>query len=176
MHSISVSRTCAKTRTGRLVHSLSIRRPYTVITSLKGAGLAIALLGLGITLLDALGKFRSREKQEFARLLREGKGGLPRSTPGFTQFLSAFPPPEGIDQATVSHTTKDIIQTHDGFPVSITVRYVANNQRTAPVASHSDITAWAEKTRQKWWSFFVGVVGWLMVASAFLLEALALAN
>lgn len=147
-----------------------------MISSLKGAGLAIALLGLGITLLDALGKFRSREKLEFARLLREGKGGLPRSTPGFAQFLSAFPPPEGVDPAAVSHATKDIIQTHDGFPVSITVRYVANNQRTAPVASYADITAWAEKTRQKWWSFYVGVVGWLMVAGAFLLEALALAN
>ena len=142
-----------------------------MITLLKGGGLILALLGLGITLLDALGKFRSRESLEFARLLREDKNGLPRTTPGFESFLSAFPPPAGVSRSAVSHTTKDVIQTHDGFPVSITIRYVANNPRTAAVASYAEVTAWAEKTRQKWWSFSVGVVGWLMVASAFLLEA-----
>lgn len=142
-----------------------------MITFLKGGGLALAFFGLGITFLDALGKFRDREKLEFARLLRENEVGLPKSTPGFSKFLLAFPPPEGIDASTVSHTAKDVIQTHEGFPISITLRYLANGQRTAPVATYAEVIAWAEKTRQKWWSFSVGILGWIMVAAAFVLEA-----
>jgi hypothetical protein len=148
-----------------------IKSENRMIILLKGIGLVLAFFGLGIALLDALGKFRSREKLEFARLLREDKVGLPKSTPGFSMFLCAFPPPKGVDVSTISHTTKDIIQTHDGFPVSITVRYVANDQRTAPVATYAEVMAWAEKTRQKWWSFSVGMFGWLMVAAAFSIEA-----
>jgi hypothetical protein len=147
-----------------------------MIIFLKGGGLTLAFFGLGVTLLDALGKFRDREKLEFARLIRENPNGLPRSTPGFSKFLLAFPPPQGIDPLVISHTTKDVIQTHEGFPISITVRYFANGQRTAPVATYAEIIAWAEKTRQKWWSFSVGILGWLMVATAFALEALQVAK
>lgn len=143
-----------------------------LVGTLKMGGLALGLLALLVTFFDALGKFRDKERLEFARLLRENAQGLPRETPGFDKFLSAFPPPAGMDVSAISSTTKDVIQTHDQFPISITVRYFANGQRTAPVATYADVVAWSEKTRQKWWSFFIGIVGWVMLASAFAIEAI----
>jgi hypothetical protein len=77
-----------------------------------------------------------------------------------------------VEAASVTHTAKDVMQTHDGFPMSITVRYFADGQRTMPVAAYADVVAWSEKTRQKWWSFIIGIVGWSMLATAYLLEAL----
>ncbi len=44
-----------------------------MIIFLKDGGLALTFFGLGVTLLDALSKFRDREKLEFARLLRENR-------------------------------------------------------------------------------------------------------
>ena len=144
-----------------------------MIEILKFAGFVLALSGLFVTLLDILGKFKDKERLEFARLLRENSGGLPRSTPGFDKFLSAFPPPNGIDTSSVVSTAKDVMQTHDQFPISITIRYIANNQRTAPVATYPEVIAWSEKTRQKWWSFTIGIVGWVMMAVAFAIEILS---
>jgi hypothetical protein len=140
---------------------------------LKVAGLVLAFVGLVIVFFDALGRFRDRERIEFARLLRENSEGLPRSTPGFEKFLRAFPPPEGVPVSAVTLTAKDVIQTHDGFPVSITLRYIADGQETAPIASHDQVVRWSEKTHQKWWSFAIGVAGWGMVFTAFLLEVFA---
>lgn len=142
-----------------------------MVAILKFGGLALAFLGLLVTLLDALGKFRDKERLEFARLLKESPQGLPRSTAGFEKFLSAFPPPAGIDKAAIVSTAKDVMQTHDQFPISITVRYFAAEQRTAPVATYPEVVAWSEKTRQKWWSLVVGGIGWAMVGLAFILEA-----
>lgn len=142
-----------------------------MVTTLKIGGLALGFLGLLVTLLDALGKFRDQERLDFARLLRESTQGLPRSTPGFDKFLSAFPAPVGIEASAIISTAKDVLQTHDQFPISITVRYVANGQRTAPVATYAEVVAWSEKTRQKWWSLSISAVGWVMLASAFAIEA-----
>lgn len=145
----------------------------TLVVILKMGGLALGLLGLMVTLIDALGKFRDKERLEFARLLRDNPEGLPRSTPGFDKFLKAFPPSAGIDISAITSTAKDVFQTHDKFPISITVRYFANGQRTAPVATYTDVVSWSEKTKQKWWSFVIGIVGWAMLAFAFAIEAIA---
>lgn len=141
-----------------------------MLTILKAGGLALALIALLVTLLDALGKFRDPKRAELARLIRENSQGLDRSTVGFERFLAAFPPPSGVDPNSVVAITKDVIQTHDKFPISITVRYVANGQRTAPIATYAEVVSWSEKTRQKWWSFVVGTIGWVMVAAAFGVE------
>jgi hypothetical protein len=142
-----------------------------MVALLKIAGLALGLLGLVVTLLDILGKFRDTERLEFARLLRDCPEGLARSTPGFDEFLSAFPPPAGVDKRSVVSTAKDVFQTHDQFPISITIRYFADGQRTLPVATYAAVVAWSEKTRQRWWSLIIGSVGWLMLAAALAIEA-----
>ena len=92
-------------------------------------------------------------------------GRVVRAVPGFEEFLKRFPPPDGLDPAKITHIVKDVIQTEDKFPISITLRYLAAGQRSAPVAAFSDVEGWAAETRFGWISWIVAAVGWLIVAS-----------
>ena len=130
-----------------------------MVTTLKIGGLALGLLGLLVTLLDALGKFRDQERLDFARLLRESTQGLPRSTPGFDKFLSAFPAPAGIDASAIISTAKDVLRTLP-VPDKHHRPLRCERARTAPVATYAEVVAWSEKTRQKWWSLSISAVGW----------------
>ena len=144
-----------------------------MILLLKIGGLALALLGLLLTLLDLLGKFRDRERAELSKFIEEDRDGIPRSARGFRGFLETFPPPEGVDPDNITHIVKDVIQTHDRHPVSIIIRYLADNARTQPVATFPDVKTWAATTRYKWWALGVGFLGWVTVAFAVAVEALS---
>ena len=113
----------------------------------KLLGLCTGLLGILAMLCDRLGWFRDQDKKDIAETICRETEGIPRDTRGFEKFLAAFPPADGVAPTTVSHITKDVIQTHDKFPVSITVRYIADGQRTKPVASYQDVRRWAKRTR-----------------------------
>src|SRR2546422_346076 len=108
-------------------------------SALKILGLVLGFAGIITAFLDLRGVFDDKEKMELAKLIHDGGGGIPRSTPGFEKLLKAFPPPAGIDPSAVTHIVLDRLVTHDQFPISITVRYLAADQRTLPVASYEDV-------------------------------------
>ena len=133
-------------------------------TALKIFGLLLGFAGIIAAFLDLRGVFDDKEKGGLAKLIREGGGGIPRSTPGFEKFMKKFPPPVGVAPAMVTHIVLDRLVTHDQFPISITARYLAADQRTIPVASYEDVRRWSEKTSYGWISWGVAAVGFLTVA------------
>ena len=136
------------------------------------AGLAVGLLGLVAGLLNLLGYFADKKKAALADAIRNSDGGIPRQTPGFEKFMASFPPPSSVLPSSVSHIVKDVIQTHDRFPVSITVRYLAGNQRTPPVATYEDVRRWAEHTGYGWLVWLITAAGWVTVAIDCLIQFL----
>lgn len=126
-------------------------------------GLMIGLIGIVAGYLDLRGFFADQDRIRIANLIFDSKGGIPRSTPGFDGFLEAFPPPKGIDERDITHIVKDVLQTHDQFPISVTCRYLANMKRSVPVASGADIRKWAEATRFGVWSWIITAAGWVVV-------------
>ena len=137
--------------------------------TIKIIGLAVGLLGLIAVALNLLGFFVDEEKVRLSELIRT-QGGIPRATPGFDKFMAKFPPPQGIDPTSVTHIVKDILQTHDKYPISITLRYLAGNQRTSPVASNADVQVWAAETWYGWGSWIIMALAWLTVAVVVLVE------
>jgi len=136
------------------------------------AGLAVGLLGLVAGLLDLIGCFADKEKVALTDAIRNADGGIPRQTPGFEKFMACFPPPSGVLPSSVSHIVKDVLQTHDLFPLSITVRYLAGNQRTPPVATYEDVRRWAEHTGYGWLVWLITAAGWVTVAIDRLIQLL----
>ena len=135
-----------------------------MINTMTIAGLAVGLVGLVLSLLNLLGCFRSKKRVHFLKCVRESKEGIPRQTPGFDEFLRSFPPPG--DLASVSHVVRDVVQTHDQYPISITLRYLAGGTRSEPVAAQEDVRRWAEKTKYRWLSWLIAFAGWVVVAVA----------
>ena len=132
---------------------------------LKLTGLVLGFVGIVAAFLDLLGVFDDKEKLALARMIRESGEGIPRTTAGFERFMKEFPPPPGVDAATVTHIVLDRLVTHDQFPISITVRYLAADQRTLPVASYEDVRRWSEKTPFGWMSWVIAAVGFFTVAA-----------
>lgn len=141
-----------------------------MLKAFKLLGLLIGLVGIVLLLLDLTGYFVDGDRISLRDEIRASSGRLPETTRGFDKFLQAFPPPAGIDSQQVTHIAKDVIQTHDQFPVSITVRYVASGQRTRPVASFADVERWAAEKHFGWVSWVVAALGWLVVAGVELYE------
>lgn len=141
-----------------------------MLTSLKLAGLALGFLGIAVAFLDLLGFFVYAERISLRDRIRNVPGGVARAVPGFEEFIKRFPPPDGVNQETITHIVKDVLQTHDQFPISITLRYLAAGERSAPVAAFFDVEKWATETRFGWISWIVAAVGWLIVASTELLQ------
>lgn len=137
---------------------------FKVLNALKVLGLLIGLIGIGLAFLDLRGYFVDGDRVALRDELRDSPGGLPRTAPGFSKFLDDFPPPSAVDTHLVTHIVKDVIQTHDQFPISITIRYLASGQRTRPVASFSDVERWAASTSFGWVSWAVATIGWVAVA------------
>lgn len=141
-----------------------------MLQTLKLIGLAVGLLGLIVALLNLIGYFVDEEKIHLSGLIRTTEGGIPRATPGFDKVMAKFPPPQGIDPTSVTHIVKDILQTHDKYPISITLRYLAGNQRTSPVASNATVQVWAAETWYGWGSWIIMALAWLTVAVVVLVE------
>lgn len=135
-----------------------------MLNGFKIGGLLIGLIGIALLLLELLGYFVDGDRIALRDRIQNTPGRIPRSTPAFDKFVEAFPPPDGVDQVVITHIVKDIIQTHDGFPVIITVRYLAADQKTRPVASYADVEKWASETRFGWWSWIAAALGWAAVA------------
>ena len=150
----------ARLEIGQAVHSVG-----TMLKELKLLGLAVGFLGIAIAFLDLLGYFVDQDRVALRDNMRGSSGGIPRHARGFDKFMKRFPPPGHVDQAVVTHIVKDILQTHDRFPINITLRYLAADNRTAPVATFSDVERWAAETRFGWVSWIVAAVGWLVVAA-----------
>ena len=140
---------------------------------LKIVGLLVIMGGLLATLLEYTGVLKDKSKINLSKRIRQETEGIPRSARGFGGFLKRFPPPPNVDPATVTHITKDVLQTHDQFPISITLRYVANGVRTAPVANYEQVQQWVEETPYRWVSLSIGIVGWLVAAFAVICEIIA---
>jgi len=111
-------------------------------TKFKIAGLIIGLIGLLATFGDLMGWFLDEDKLQIAELVWNSKGGIPRDTPGFEKFLSAFPPPEGVKPNSITHIVKNVFQMEQNFTFGGTVRYLSGTTRTAPVGSFDDVRRW----------------------------------
>jgi len=131
--------------------------------TIKIIGLAVGLLGLIAVALNLLGFFVDEEKVRLSELIRT-QGGIPRATPGFDKFMAKFPPPRSVDPKSVTHIVREVRATHDKYPISITLRYLAGNQWTSPVASFADVQVWAAETWFGWVSLIIAALGWLTVA------------
>ena len=107
---------------------------------------------------------------KLAVLIRDSKGGISRTETGFKKFVQAFPPSNDINTENITHIVNDVIQIHDQHPISITLRYLVNDIRSQPVATYTDVSAWAEKTKYKWWALVIGFLGWATVVTAFVIE------
>src|SRR5438093_3411377 len=81
-------------------------------SALKILGLVLAFAGIVTAFLDLRGVFDDKEKTGLTKLIHDGGGGIPRSTPGFEKFLKAFPPPAGVDPPAVTHIVLDRLVTH----------------------------------------------------------------
>lgn len=132
--------------------------------TLKILGLVTGFMGIGLAFLDLSGCSAYSARMSLRDQIRTSSQGIPRTADGFEDFLEAFPPAKGNARAEVTHIVKDVLQTHDGFPVSITIRYLAQGQRTRPVANFNQVEQWASEKRFGWFSWFVAAVGWAAVA------------
>ena len=136
-----------------------------MLKPLKLAGLVLGFVGLTVAFLDLRGYFVYHERLTLRDRIRNVPGGVARAVPGFDEFMNRFPPPDTVNRATVTHIVKDVLQTADQFPISITLRYLAAGKKTVPIATFSDVERWAAETRFGWISWIVAAVGWLIVAS-----------
>ena len=125
-----------------------------MLRSLKLAGLTLGFIGITVVFLNLLGYFVYEERAAFRDHIRDVPGAIARVVPGFDGFMKRFPPPDGVEADGVTHIVKDVVQTHDQFPISITLRYLAGGERTEP------------ETRFGWISWIVTAVGWLTFAVA----------
>ena len=141
-----------------------------MLKALKVLGLLLGFVGIALALLELMGYFVDGDRTSLREEIRASSTALPRPTSGFEKCLEAFPPPPGIDPRQITHIARDVIQTHDEFPVSITLRYVASGERTRPVAVFADIERWAAEKRWGWASWVVAALGWLVVAGVELYE------
>lgn len=132
--------------------------------TLKIVGLVTGFLGIFLAFLDLSGCSAYSARMSLRDQIRTSSQGIPRTADGFEDFLDAFPPRTGVARTEVTHIIKDVLQTHDGFPVSITIRYLAQGQRSHPVANFSQVEQWASEKRFGWFSWFVAAVGWAAVA------------
>ena len=128
----------------------------------KIIGFVIGVLGLLVVLLDHFGIFLDKNKTNLAALIRNSQDEIPRGSPGFDEFLVAFPPPPDITVEDVTCIQLNTIQTHDGFPVARWFRYVAQGVPTEPVATFDDIRRWSEQTSGWWIGLIIASVGWLV--------------
>jgi hypothetical protein len=135
----------------------------TFARKLKMLGIAIGLLGIVAAFLDLVGFFADQDKAHLAQLIFHSKGGIPRSTPGFDKFVAAFSPPEGIDEADITHIVKTATKQHDQFPMNIACRYLADMKCTVPVASGEDVRKWADTKLYGVLSWSVAALGWIVV-------------
>ena len=140
--------------------------------TLKAVGLGLGGLGLLAAFLNILGCFADKERKQLCELIRTSEQVIPAQTPGFKAFLAEFPPPQGVSCISVSHIVKQVLQTHDKFPLSITLRYLADGKRTEAVASYEDVRRWAEKTVYGWLSWVIAAIGWCTVVAVELIEKL----
>ena len=100
-----------------------------MLRSLKFAGLTIGFVGIAVGLLNLFGYFAYEERVDLRDRIRDVPGAIARIVPGFDGFVERFPPPDGVEQATITHIVKDVLQTHDQFPIAITLRYLAGGER-----------------------------------------------
>jgi hypothetical protein len=138
--------------------------PWPLERKLKIFGLVIIFAGLVVQLLDQIGCLQDADKLALAKRIYSQSGGIPKDAAGFEKFLRAFPPPPGVDKSAITHIVKDQLQTHDAYPIAITLRYLAGPERTTPVATYQEVRAWAESTRYSWWSLSIAVVGLFLAA------------
>lgn len=131
---------------------------------LKLLGVVIGFLGIAAAFADLLGYFSDVEKTAFAELVMNTKDDIPQSTPGFEKFLRSFPPPDGIDPATVSHIADRHLRIGSESDVGWTVAYVASDKRTRPVARFDQVRDWAHSSYYSWLSWMFAALGWLIVA------------
>ena len=136
---------------------ISLKQKFKIL------GLTIGLVGLIAAVLDLKGCFRDDEKLALAERIHSQSGGIAKDTPAFEKFLLNFPPPAGVDTSAITHIVKDKLQTHDGYPVAITLRYLVGAKKTAPVATYQEVKKWAELTNYGWWAWSIAIVGWLLV-------------
>lgn len=138
--------------------------------TLKIVALLVGLFGLIAALLDRIGFFRDKDKVNIAKRIKTERKEILRDSIGFNKFLKDFPPPKDIDINSISHIAFDIIQTHDFFPMMITIRYLSNGKRTEPVANYSEVECWAEKTPYGWYAWIITVVSWIVLVVLELIE------
>ena len=141
-------------------------------TALKLGGVALGLVGIVATFAHHRGCFRDPQRQRFADTIMSTEQPIPRSTPGFEDFLASFPPPRRVATANVTHIADKVLLWNSRSDVGISIAYIANGNRTTNVARFDEIESWVQATSYGWLSLAITFAGWALYAAVEILELL----
>ena len=133
-------------------------------TKIKIVALFFGFASLVVAVVDERGGFRDATRIAFVAKILEPTEIVTPATPGFSKFYEAFPI-EGVSLDDVIKIRRDRQNSHDGFPVALTVRYVLKSDRvTSVVADKAKINSWADESSYGIWSLIIAFAAFACVA------------
>ena len=132
--------------------------------AIKLCALLLGFASLVVALIDARGGFTDSTRRGFAQEILVPEKVISPTTRGFREFFGSFPV-AGVALADVVKLRRDRVNSHDGFPITLTVRYVLKGDKvTGVVADKSAIDSWATKSTYGLWSLLLAFAMFICVA------------
>lgn len=151
-----------------------LRAPKAIRGKLKLIGFLCGMAGVLLLWGSYFGMFGNSEKKRFAELVMNTQAFISRDTPGFEEFLKAFPPPDQFSPSHITGIADKELRIASASDVGQTVRYVVGKEWThpvvtadqiwtAPVARFDQVKEWASETSFDLASLLLATIGVLIL-------------
>lgn len=138
---------------------------------LKLIGFAIVAIGIVVQFGDLKGYLKNSERQELLDWVLHAGSGIALESPAATEFMKRFPPPNNESAKNFTHLTKSVMRYETGGIIIVNVNYIRKDlSRTSHVATIEEIRRWASETPYPWISWWITIIGFLVLLASFYLE------